>query len=225
MLGFVQNMRHAVGLERNSEALFFLAFALAEIGKADEARALAEESRERDPLTWTCQLSQSVVELFDGKFDVALTRFKSWTKDAPDLAFAQWWLGQVLAYAGKEDEAIAVLEHGARSGQGVLSDLCELGALSLRGEKRSALDLYKSKEGLREAASSDETFPRYLAMCFAQIKEYDLALQWLERAIQWGFTNYQFLSEHDRFLKPLRDDPRFKALMDRAREKQRAFDV
>jgi hypothetical protein len=107
----------------------------------------------------------------------------------------------------------------------VLSELCELGVLSLRGEQRSAVDLYKSRESLREAASSDETFPRYLAMCFARIKEYDLALQWLERAIQWGFTNHRFLSEYDRFLAPLRGDPRFEALMERAREKQRAFEV
>jgi len=225
MLGFVQNMRHAVGLERNSETLFFLAFALAEIGRIDEARTLADESIERDPLQWTGQLAQSVVEIFDGRFDVALARFKGWTKDVPDLAFAQWWLGQALAYAGKEDEAIAVFEHGARSGPGVLSELCELGALSLRGEKRSAVDLYKSKESLRKAASSDETFPRYLAMCFARIKEYDLALRWLEQAIQWGFTNHRFLSEHDRFLAPLRGDRRFEALMERAREKQRAFEV
>lgn len=225
MLGFVQDLRRAVGLERNSETLFFLAFALAEIGRAEEARVFADEGTERDPLTWTVQFSRSVVDLFDGKFELALARFRDWTKDMPDHAFAQWWLGQALAYAGKEDEATAAFEHGARSGTGILSELCELGVLSLRGEKGNAVDLYKSRESLREAASSDETFPRYLAMCFARIKEYDLALQWLERAIQWGFTNHRFLSECDRFLAPLRGDPRFEALMERAREKQRAFEV
>jgi tetratricopeptide (TPR) repeat protein len=225
MLGFVQNMRRAVGLERNSEMLFFLAFALAEIDRTEEARVFADEAIERDPLLWTGQLSRSVVDLFDGKLEFALTRFRYWTKDMPDHAFAQWWLGQALAYAGEEDEAIAAFERGARSGTGVISELCELGVLSLRGEQRSAVDLYKSRESLREAASSDETFPRYLAMCFARIKEYDLALQWLERAIQWGFTNHRFLSEYDRFLAPLRGDPRFEALMERAREKQRAFEI
>ncbi len=225
MFGFVQNMRRAVGLERNSEMLFFLAFALAEIGRTEEAMVFADEAIERDPLLWTGQLSRSVVDLFDGKLEFALTRFRDWTKDMPDNAFAQWWLGQALAYAGEEDEAIAAFERGARSGTGVLSELCELGVLSLRGVQRSAVDLYKSRESLREAASSDETFPRYLAMCFARIKEYDLALQWLERAIQWGFTNHRFLSEYDRFLAPLRGDPRFEALMERAREKQRAFEV
>jgi len=225
MLGFVQNMRRAVGLERNSEMLFFLAFALAEIGRTEEARVYADEAIERDPLLWTGQLSRSVVDLFDGKLEFALTRFRYWTKDMPDNAFAQWWFGQALAYSGKEDEAIAVFEHGARSGPGVLSELCELGVLSLRRERRRVVDLYESNAGVREAASSDETFPRYLAECLALVNEYDLALQWLERAIKWGFTNYRFLSEYDRFLAPLRGDPRFEALMERAREKQRAFEV
>jgi hypothetical protein len=51
------------------------------------------------------------------------------------------------------------------------------------------------------------------------------ALEWLERAIVWGFSNHRFLSEHSRFLAPLRGDPRFEALLERAREKERAFVV
>ena len=224
MLGFVTNLRHSVRLERNSEALFFLAFALAEIGRMDEARSFAEESLERDPMTYTTSLCGSAVDLFDGKFDAALTRFRD-SQGMADVAFSQWWLGQAFAYAGKKDEAVSAFERGSRSGQELLSKFCEMGARSFKDERENVLAWYKSEEGMRQSACSDETFPRFLAMCLAQIKEYDLALQWLERAIQWGFLNYQFLSEHDRFLKPLRDDPRFKALMDRAREKQRAFEV
>lgn len=40
-----------------------------------------------------------------------------------------------------------------------------------------------------------------------------------------GITNHRFLSEHNRFLAPLRGDPRFEALMEKAREKECAFEV
>jgi tetratricopeptide (TPR) repeat protein len=223
--GFVRNARHAVGLERNSETLFFLGFSLAEIGKMDEARVFADEALERDPLTWTIHLARSVVDLFEGRFDAALSRFRNWTKEMTDPAFSQWWFGQALAYAGKVDEAIAAFERGAQSSSGLFTELCEMGARSFRGERENARTWFESKEGLQQAAKSDEYYPRYLAVCFAYIKEYDLALQCLEHAIGWGFTNHRFLSEYDHFLAPLRGDPRFEALMERAREKQRAFEV
>lgn len=44
-------------------------------------------------------------------------------------------------------------------------------------------------------------------------------------AISWGMSHYRFLAEHNRFLAPLRGNPRFEGLLDRAREKQRAFEA
>lgn len=49
------------------------------------------------------------------------------------------------------------------------------------------------------------------------------ALYWLANAIQLGFLNHRFLATIDPFLAALRGDTRFEALMDRAREKQRAL--
>ena len=43
--------------------------------------------------------------------------------------------------------------------------------------------------------------------------------------ISWGFTNHRFMSAHNAMLAPLRGDPRFEALMDTARAKERAFEV
>jgi hypothetical protein len=37
--------------------------------------------------------------------------------------------------------------------------------------------------------------------------------------------NHEYLSQRGIFLAPLRGDPRFEALMDKAREKARAFDA
>jgi hypothetical protein len=51
------------------------------------------------------------------------------------------------------------------------------------------------------------------------------ALHWLANAIDLGFVNHRFLSTIDPFLAALRGEPRFQVLMERAREKQRAFEV
>ena len=50
-------------------------------------------------------------------------------------------------------------------------------------------------------------------------------MSWLEAALAWGFSNHRFWAERNRFLAPLRGDPRFGALIDRAKEKQREFDL
>ena len=78
---------------------------------------------------------------------------------------------------------------------------------------------------LREMGNTDEYFPIYFASAFARVGELDAAIQWVEKAISWGFTNHEFLSRHNRYLEPLREDPRFQAQVKRAREKERAFDA
>jgi len=81
----------------------------------------------------------------------------------------------------------------------------------------------ESNETLQQAAMSDETFPLFVATGFARAGDSEAALRWLDQAITWGFTNHRFLSEHNRFLAPLRGDPRFEALMEKTREKERGF--
>jgi len=58
-----------------------------------------------------------------------------------------------------------------------------------------------------------------------RVSEIDEALLMLERAISWGFSNYKFLAQHDRFLAPLRGHLRFEALIARTRAKLEAFHI
>ena len=64
-----------------------------------------------------------------------------------------------------------------------------------------------------------------VAAASATVGDLDEALYWLSRAIEMGFINHRFFAEHDPFLAKLRGDPRFEALMERAREKQREIEA
>ena len=139
--------------------------------------------------------------------------------------FSQWWLGQALAYAGAETQAVAAFERGAEVSDNLFSDFCELGARAYRGDGESARSWFESNANIQQAVLRDETFPRFVAMCFARLGEFDDALRWLDQAMDWGFTNHHFLAEHDRFLVPIREDPRFRGFLERAREKQKAFEA
>ncbi|HSW29679.1 MAG TPA: protein kinase, partial [Longimicrobiales bacterium] len=222
----VRHLRRSIDLERNSDALSFLAFVLAEVGWPAEARGYADEALERDPLQWGPAFGRSVVDLFDGRFDPAVARFREWiARETPDLAFSLCWLGTALAYAGNEDEARATFERGSGMNAPLFPEMCELGARAFRGDLEGTRRLFATSESLQAAAVSDGTFPQYLATCFARAGDSDAALRWLDQAITWGFSNHRFLAEHNRFYAPLRGDPRFEALMDKAREKQRAIEV
>ena len=66
----------------------------------------------------------------------------------------------------------------------------------------------------------DFQYSWWVACAYAMLGDADSALDWLENAIELGFLNHRYLGEIDPILAPLRGDPRFQALMARAREKQ-----
>jgi len=195
---------------------------MAEADRPADARRYADEAIQRDPLTWLPAFGRSLADLYDGQFETAVTRCRDWTgREGVDPSFGQWWLGQALAYSGREADAMAAFERGAGRGPGFFAPGCELGRRAFAGDAEGTRHWFESATDLRELAMSDDLYPLFVADCMARIGDADEALRWVGQAITWGYSNHRFLSQHDRFLAPLGSDPRFGALMDLAREKQR----
>jgi non-specific serine/threonine protein kinase len=76
---------------------------------------------------------------------------------------------------------------------------------------------------LREAAAWDDIFSWWMADCYALVGERAAALDCVERMIELGMINYPFLAQHEPFIAPIRGEPRFTALMERARKQWDAF--
>ena len=95
---------------------------------------------------------------------------------------------------------------------GLWTDFCELFLRALDKDRDGVIEQLDNT-ALTEPAKTDEMYPLFFANILAHIGEYDAALDWLERSINWGFSNHRFLSEYNRFLAPLREDQRFASLL------------
>jgi len=207
------------------DAYEFLGFILAEVGKISNARVYADKACASNPLSYFSSWSKACVNIFDGQFETALSLLRETEfRLSPNEAIFDWWLAQAAAFAGKEDEAKEVFERVVSMKAGVFSDFSNL---FLRAMEKNVDGVQRILEStiLKEVAETDEWFPNYLANCLIQVGEIDKALYYLDRAINWGFSNYKFLSTHNRFLKPLYGDPRFESLLKRAKDKQDKFEV
>jgi hypothetical protein len=83
----------------------------------------------------------------------------------------------------------------------------------------------KESHILKAIAPEDKECSWFLTDAFALFGDYDQALRWLKNAIRLGFCNHRFWSEVDPLLAPLREDPRFLAIMQEARAKERDFEI
>ena len=72
---------------------------------------------------------------------------------------------------------------------------------------------------------TDEYFPTYIASTLAKVGENEDAITWIEQAVSWGFSNHLWLRNYNRFLAPLYESPRFEAVIEKARTKEKAFKV
>ncbi|HEU4401320.1 MAG TPA: protein kinase [Candidatus Polarisedimenticolia bacterium] len=223
--GLVRYARRTVQIERDSDALALLGFVLADVGKTQEARPCVEEARARDPFSPLACLSGVFVDIVDGAFDEAFARCQdSADRLAPGDPLMLWWTGHAAMQAGRDDEARAAFGCVLKGEPGFWAEMSELGSSAL-GEDRAAVRRVLGTTTLTRVAKTDEYYPVFLASCLARVGETESALEWIRQAVTWGFANHRFLSMHNRFFAPLRDDPRFQALVATAREKERAFEV
>jgi len=139
----------------------------------------------------------------------------------PLCAFAYAW---VLAASQKLDDAYKVFDQMVEELPGeVMTEHGQCYKYALQRKKSEALESITEK--VKNFAIRDEVFSIMLAECYALIGKTDEAIDWVEHGVKWGFINYPFLSEYDRFLENIRGEDRFKKLMERVKHKWENFEV
>jgi hypothetical protein len=81
-------------------------------------------------------------------------------------------------------------------------------------EKDKALS--KVNKTLEMAVWWDDAYSLMMAEGYAILEEYDQAFRYLNRAIDYGITNIDFLTKYDHFLENLRSDERFEMCITKA---------
>jgi adenylate cyclase len=203
----------------NAKAAWAAGFVSAEVGRTGEARKHGDRAYALDPLWWPAPFGSCLADLCEGDFDSALAKMVGMHTVGGDNPAADLWLGVLLLYAGRPDEAATPLDRAAAAGAGTFSATATFLAAMVRGD-REAMRAVLADPGTREALEIDNEFSWQIAAAFASDGDTDEALYWLSRAIEMGFINHRLFAEVDPFLAKLRGNPRFEELMERAREKQ-----
>jgi hypothetical protein len=114
------------------------------------------------------------------------------------------WMILILAVTGQDDEATALA-----------GKLSALDLAAIHGDAAQALALLDAKT--LAVAWADFQFCSWVGEVYSLLGNREEAVRWLEHSIDRGYTIWRYFTRADWFLDHIRDDPRFLALMDRAR--------
>lgn len=164
-----------------------------------------------------------VVKSFKGQHESALAAGRESLKLDPSSPF-RFFPALSLIELGRTEDAVRLLEPISKSvDEGIFNRLGSAWYHALRGELEEAGSTITTQ--VIRHAKPDAQYCWFLAQIYATIGETDSALEWMERAVDNQFWNHRFLSEHERVFDPLRHEPRFAALIDRAREGRKTLET
>ncbi|HSE13407.1 MAG TPA: tetratricopeptide repeat protein [Rudaea sp.] len=202
--GAEADYQRALTLDPNrSDALTGYALAQANLGRSEEALALARRATDADPLSWLAWTFYGLVLHNIGRIAEARAAFVHALEISPNATFTRLGLGLLDLHDG---DAKSALEHFRCAGEGYAQAGIAMAEHTLghARESQAALDELKAKYVAG--------FSFQIAQVHAWRGEKDDALEWLERAYEQHDPGILRLRS-DPQLWLLQDDPRYVALI------------
>lgn len=185
-------------------------------GRDEDARVAADAAVSLDPLTPLFQCMPGFCETCAGHPDAAVPHYRRFLEMDPSNPAAHLFLMWTLALAGQTEESIEIAERLTRQFPGtVFADLGRAFERALQGDAAAARDAITP--AVRASVRNVEWFARMLMDLLALIGDVEGAADAAESVLAHGFAHYPAMAQHDRFLAPYREHPRFRRVLEIAR--------
>jgi serine/threonine-protein kinase len=194
----------ALGLGDANMLRLFGRFVVAGQGRISEGIAILRQTVELDPLAAAAWVGLGNLLVYQGRFEEGQAAIQRSLEIAPGNTITQCLLAESLARQGRGEAALAAAGVITEKGWRLYAEATALWALGRRTEADRALAELERQEG--------ETMAFQIAVVRARRGEPELSLGWLERALRQEDGGMNDLLIEPAF-KPLRDDPRYRALL------------
>ncbi|MFN2601849.1 MAG: protein kinase [Gemmatimonadaceae bacterium] len=199
---------------RYATAHQWYAFMLASQRRLDEALVEAHTSQELDPASVSIRRALGYVYVYARRYDQARYHLTRAIAMNPTAEESYRVLGLTLALGGKFEEAAQVLrEATGLPTAGSYTRVTLAYALARSGDREYSESLLKE---LEEKLEHDYVSPVELATLHLGLGNNQQALDWMERSYDERRGWMAYLNVHP-ILDPVRDEPRFKALVEKMR--------
>ncbi len=192
----------------------FLGWFLSHLGKHDEAIRSLSRARDLDPLSAIIRADLGAAYMHAGQYALAREEFERALDIGAEFRRAQWLLVLLDILEGDVDAAI---ETGGTMGDDWWGGTLGLAhPLAVAGETSQARALiHRDIESFGGPDGVSAYFALHVATVFVALGDHDAAIEWVERHVDSGMGAGPISLLVWPFFDPLRDDPRFVALVGR----------
>jgi serine/threonine protein kinase len=203
----------AIGLNPNyATAYHWYGNVLLSLGRAEEGLAKLEKAQELDPQSLSIKLAVGYSHYLARRSDRALKIFRETLKADPNFPTTHRVIGLVYLQKKSYRQALKELEKAEKLSGGKGTFLPEIACTqALAGNREAAL---KIAAQLIERSKTSYVDGARIAFIFASLGDKDKAFEYLDKAYEDRDTGLTAIKV-DPLAEPLRDDPRFDALLDK----------
>lgn len=180
-------------------------------GKFDEAIAQIKKAQELDPLSLIINTQTGLCYMYARDYDKAVDQFRKTIDLDPNWYLGHWFLGMTYELKGNLNEAYAEYQKAKQLAEDphLLAHIAHVQAAL--GRRDEAL---KNIEEMKEQAKHRYVPAYAFALAYVGLGQKQEALDWLERSDEdraWDILHVNV----EPFFDSLRDEPRFKKLIER----------
>jgi tetratricopeptide (TPR) repeat protein len=203
-----RELRHAIALSPNlAVARYNLGLSLIRQGRLDEASTELVKARALDPLSSVIARAVVIPYYFKRDYARAFELLRQANELGPALS-ATWEIGLWIR-SGSLNEAFTEIEKGKDVRKNDPLFVYSTGmAYAASGRQAEAVEKIKELETMAGASLSTA---HWIAKIYATLNDKEMAFSWLERGLATGALGVFYTDEP--VWDPIRDDPRFAALV------------